>query len=244
VTICVVMPAFNEGEGIQGFLLEIARNFPEKTKFIVVDDFSNDDTHLKLVNLSKHIDIEIITNEKNIGHGPSTLRALKAALDSESETIVAVDGDGQFSAQEIFDLYEFFSANEFDIAEGVRRLRLDEPWFRSFTSYVTRRLVRLKSGRTPQDANTPLRIYKRQNLSSLLDRIDPMVLVPNLMISIICRVSKVSIGELHVTSFPRRGASSIGDAWKQKIHILPSKRFLMFCIRSSVQILSFKPRPI
>ena len=244
MTICVVMPAFNEGEGIQGFLLEMQEVFDRSIEFVVVDDLSTDDTFAKLNTLSSEIDIKILRNGHNLGHGPSTLRALQAGLDSGCDTIIAVDGDGQFSAQEIFGLYDFFSTNNFDVAEGVRRIRLNEPWFRSIASFVTRLVVRMKSKQIPQDANTPLRIYRANCLAKLLDGVQPLALTPNLMISIICRISDITIGEFHVTFFPRRGSSAIGGSWKQKFHIVPSSRFLKFCVRSVIQLLGFKPKSI
>jgi glycosyltransferase involved in cell wall biosynthesis len=238
------MPAFNEGEGIKGFLLEIRAVFHDSINFIVVDDRSTDDTFAKLNNFSQEITVEIIQNDQNLGHGPSTLRALQAGLDSGCDTIIAVDGDGQFSAEEIFGLYEFFSVNNFDVAEGVRRIRLNEPWFRSSASFFTRQIVRMKSNRMPQDANTPLRIYKAECLEKLFDKVVPLALTPNLMISIVCRISDMSIGEFHVTFFPRRGSSSVGESWNQKFRVMPSSRFLKFCIHSVIQLLRFKPTPI
>jgi len=244
MNLCVVMPAFNECEGIQEFLLEIEEIFRGNIQIIVVDDFSTDGTFEELQELSSRIHLKVIRNTKNLGHGPSTLLALKAGLELGSEAIIAVDGDGQFSAVQMFELYNFFKSGHFDVVEGVRQTRLGEPWFRSIVSYFTRQFVKLKSSAMPQDANTPLRIYNRPQLVKLTASINRTSLTPNLMISIICRVSHLSIGEFPVTFFPRKGASPIGDSWKQRFQIVPSWRFLKFCIRSTFQILRFTPQRI
>jgi len=96
--LCIVMPAWNEEEGIGLFLKEIESNLLDiGLKFVVVDDKSTDKTVQVVEQLANNgMNITLIKNSINLGHGPSTLLALKAGLESGASTILAIDGDGQF----------------------------------------------------------------------------------------------------------------------------------------------------
>ena len=231
--VAVVMPAWNEEEGIAEFIRELDSALGRHDAvFIVIDDASTDATVLRLEELmASGVRIEYQTNPENSGHGVSTVRALELGLAKNPDRVVSLDGDGQFLGCDVLRTLEASLVEDTDVVEGVRTDR-GEPLYRRMTSLGTRCLVWMRSGKWPADANTPLRVYKPDALQALLDIVPSGNLTPNLMISVVTRRRNLRLVEVPVRSIPRRGTSSIGSTWGSAPLQLPSRRFLIFCWRA------------
>jgi len=237
LTIC--LPEYNEGEVLFEFVDKLNKEFGNAI-MVIVDDHSPEqfqyDVKAKYGNLENFI---LIFNSQNLGHGQSTLIGLNKAIETENEIIIAVDGDGQFKTEEIKKLYQSLVADDsIEVIEGTRTNR-DEEWFRKVISFSTRIMIYIKCGKFPKDANTPLRIYRRETLKSLLSEIPPDSLIPNLHISSVTRIKKFNFKEVSVQSLPRGGGLKNENmksiTWSQKIKNLPSRRLLKFCVRAVVE---------
>lgn len=243
--ICVTMPAYNEADGICGFLQDLFEVFSEyELKIIVINDKSTDETSLVLSELkgkNPTWDLNIIDCVTNMGHGPATLRGLHLALLDDNDFIVAIDGDGQFIPEQILSALEIAVSKNYDIVECVRTNRR-EPKFRKVSTLATRILIYVALRSLPKDANTPLRIYKPSALSKILFGIPNNLLTPNLLISGATRILIQNFYEMPVVSLPRRGVSEKGTSWNQKSIAFPSKRFLKFCGAALMQYI-FKINP-
>jgi glycosyltransferase involved in cell wall biosynthesis len=236
MTVIVVMPAWNEESGIAEFVREIATSLaPSSSAFVVIDDASTDGTTSAVRALSAEgIDVVVLTNPTNVGHGPSTVRALTEGFARAPAAVVAVDGDGQFSGADVARVVRALLNSDADVVEGVRVSRGD-PWFRVGTSAATRALVWARCRRLPRDANTPLRAYRPQVLRRFLAAVPPDAMTPNLVISVLSRRWGVDVAELPVYSQPRRGASSVGTTWGAARTALPSRRFVSFCVKATAE---------
>lgn len=227
------MPAYNEAGGIAGFLRDIHDHFDDLDYLVVVvDDCSGDTTSEVVQSLAQDtLPVDLITATANRGHGPATLTALHAAVDRGSPWIVATDGDGQISGSDLRQIFVAVCASESGYVEGVRTKRSD-PWFRKVVSAGTRTLVWLRCGVAPRDANTPFRAYSRERLEEVLTTLPGSATTPNLTISALARKKKWAITEVPITSRPRRGTTAEGSTWNQKNPLLPSKRFVQFCVQA------------
>jgi len=80
-SVCVVMPAYNEQDGIASFLEELSGALAGySASFIVVNDCSKDATGEAVESLaSTGFPVTLVDNTVNSGHGPSTMNALRAA---------------------------------------------------------------------------------------------------------------------------------------------------------------------
>jgi len=233
--VVVAMPAYNEARGIGEFVDEVARAMlPHDVRFVVADDCSTDDTLHVLAEVSVSNQVRTLPGQRNMGHGPTTLRALRESLVYEPDVVVAVDGDGQFTGGDIRRLVDLLVTANFDLVEGVRVGRKD-PIFRRVTSWVTRTLVHFRIGERPLDANTPLRVYRPASLVALLSDVPSNAITPNLLISALSRVSGLRISEEPVTSIPRRGGDPAGTTWRARRTSLPSMRFIRFCLQAGQQ---------
>jgi len=238
-TVAVVMPTFNEAEGIEDFLKEIVLAFEGvATSLVVVDDCSTDDTRKVLSEMeSAGAAIHLVTNDENRGHGPTTWSALSVGVKLDVAVVVSADGDGQIHGADLRALFDALHGAGKPYAEGVRVKRKD-PWFRRMVSAFTRTLVWLKSGKSPRDANTPFRAYTRGALEHLLDLIPSDSTTPNLHISTLTRRLRWEITQIPVDSLQRRGSSPQGSTWgvgRTTAPFLPSKRFLLFCSKAAAE---------
>lgn len=244
MTIAVVMPAWNEEEGIAEFLTELHDSLAKWDPiFIVIDDKSTDNTVGVVQELeATGLPVTVMTNDINSGHGPTTIRALRAGLQTQADAIVGLDGDGQFLGSDVASVVATLMDSSADVVEGVRRSRTD-PLYRRAVSAATCGLVWLRSRTWPIDANTPLRAYRPEVLETLLNQVPESASTPNLLISALCRQGEINILEVPVRSIPRRGSDQQGSTWKARSRSLPSKRFLRFCTQAAREWWSTKPAP-
>ncbi len=237
-TLIIAMPVFNEVEGIEDFIEEILLSFNDiDLCMIIVDDYSTDGCREKLITLSNRGEIiTVICNDRNMGHGQSTIIGMRESLKIDSDFIMTVDGDGQFSGSGLRHFFNTFLKLDVDIFEGCRR-RANEPWFRVVISWATRLIVKIKTGEMTLDANTPLRIYTPNSLNYLLDHINKETLIPNIHVSVISRKAKMKVGVSAIQFLPRRGLDARGTTWNQKQKWFPSKKLVLFCFLAFQEVL-------
>jgi cellulose synthase/poly-beta-1,6-N-acetylglucosamine synthase-like glycosyltransferase len=93
-TVTVVVPMFNEGEGIRRTIESLlGLEYPAgKLEIVVVDDCSTDDSfaHAQAVAAAAPMRVRVLRNKHNLGKRRSINRAV---LQSRSEIIVSVDSD-------------------------------------------------------------------------------------------------------------------------------------------------------
>ena len=231
-SVVVAMPAHNE-EGLAEFVAEIDEALAPlvaRLSFVVVDDASSTPVNVHLAQRNRTF---ILTNDTNLGHGPSVLRAYQMAVELAPDAVIHVDGDGQFLGTDFAKILEALEAQ--DGVLGVRVGR-DDPWFRSVISWGLTRL--LPTGESQQvDVNTPLRAYRTDVVQDLLDRVDPASLVPHVRWTLLHRTLGLSIQGVPVTSRPRRGESVVGTTWgKGGMPGLPSRRLIAFVVRALLEL--------
>ena len=228
VRLSVVLPVFNEADGIEVFLRELQSSLENyNPSFIVVDDHSTDATYVILKSLLREgFPLRVHQNDRNMGHGYSCIKGLELAIAHAPSTVMLCDGDGQFDGSEIRELLETHINNSQIIVEGVR-LNRREFWFRKLISFLTRLLTAIASHRKPRDANTPLRIYPLAHMRTLFYKIPDCCTIPNLALSSISRTLRLPILEIGVRSLPPRRLDSTSH-WKQRYNFLPSKRLIKF----------------
>lgn len=229
------MPVFNEEKAVVEFVDELYQNLKRyDLTFVIVNDASTDNTLesvASLKTLNQKIDLVVISNQQNLGHGPSTIVAMTKAVELNPELILTIDGDGQFIGKEVAETLGHFLKTDNDICEGVRTFR-NEPFFRTMSTLALKLLVWSRSRKFPRDANTPFRIYRTEKLRAALRVLPQNFPIPNAVLSWYSRKNKWKILELPVKSMPPRGINPHGSTWNQRFHAFPSQKFLKFCIYS------------
>jgi dolichol-phosphate mannosyltransferase len=215
-SVAVAIPAYNEAEGIGGFLEEIDRALRPHVgalHIVVVDDGSTDGTGevLERVRPSLACTFEVLRNPINRGHGPSVVEGYRRALERGPDYVLQVDGDGQFHGSDLRRLLVLL-LDDAHAVSGVRRFRQD-PWFRMAMTRLLRTYVHTSFGVAARDPNCPLRGYEAALLSELLAAIPNNCLIPNLYLTVVAARRGVALLEVDVSHRVRRGTSSDGSTW-------------------------------
>lgn len=241
--LAIVMPAYNEAEGIRGFIDEIRDHVAPlagRVSFHVADDRSTDDTAHAFDGVS---DVDLQTQPENRGHGPTALAAYRLGLAAEPDLLIHVDGDGQFLGTDFARLISAMESTSADIMHGVRDGRTD-PWYRKVLTACVGLLIAAASGRRIPDVNTPLRAYRPTAVRTLVDALPANASVPHVHFSLAEARAGFTVRYLRVASIPRRGESQSGTMWGRAAGVrLPPKRLRQFAVAAlkEVWMLSLKP---
>ena len=164
-SISVFMPFYNEEELIEDVVLN-TRNFMESNELdyelLIVNDGSEDNTGEKAESLSENnSSIRTIHHSENRGYG----RALATGFEnSENEIVFYMDGDGQFSIEEI---EKFLSEiKDFDMVIGYREDR-DDGFGRKITSDVFNKLVNSLLPVESRDIDCGSKMVKKEVLNDI-----------------------------------------------------------------------------
>jgi glycosyltransferase involved in cell wall biosynthesis len=233
------MPAYNEADGIAGFLEEIDRALVPvvgSARVVVVDDDSSDGTRATVLEVAPRLSasVDVISNEHNQGHGPSLMTAYRHALQTEPDFVLQVDGDGQFHGSDLRRVLVLL-IDEAHAVCGVRRFRQD-PWFRMTMTRILRMYLGSAFSVRARDANCPLRGYDTEVLRQLVRLIPRDCLIPNLYLTILAARRGYPLLEVDVSHRVRRGASLHGTSWRKGLSPIPWRllRFSAGALRESL----------
>lgn len=236
----VVMPAYNEHDGLLEFLRELSHHvapLAESVVFVVVDDASNPSLEevAKVAAPSLAGRVDFLRNRHNRGHGPTALSAYLRGLCHDPDLLVHVDGDGQISGADVARLVLAMEGS--DIVHGVRRNRTD-PWFRRVLTKTLALLV--GGGRVgPLDVNTPFRAYRPDPLKQVLGLTPAESLVPHVHFTLLERRLGWASTPVEVEHRVRRGGSTVGTTWRGGLTSwvnLPSLHLLRFCWLATTEV--------
>lgn len=242
-TIHVSMPLFNEAATIHRYLLDVDSAFRSRdlhARFVIVDDRSTDDSLMALRAAQGDVDLLVLRNDVNSGHGPSTLRALRGALEDAADFIVSTDSDGQFAAADVAGVGSLLVQSGADTVT-VRRYGRDEERYRKVGTMGGNMLASLSARRPVHDSNCPLRAYRAPALNALVNSVPHDALVPSIMFSVLIRRSEFARKEVKVRWQPRLGVQATGTMWSSRSALGAFSRYARFCSRAARQFVSWKP---
>jgi polyisoprenyl-phosphate glycosyltransferase len=167
-TFSVVVPAFNEAEGIAGFHQRLAAAMDPLGSWeaIYVDDGSNDTTR-EMVEYLRHDDrhIALVGLSRNFGKEIATTAGLDHA---HGEAVIVIDADLQDPPEVIPELVAAWRLG-FDMVLARRRARDGETAIKKLTAHVFYRLMR-HAGRVrlPEDTGD-FRLMSRRVVSAVCE---------------------------------------------------------------------------
>lgn len=241
--LAIVMPAYNEAEGIRGFIDEIRDHvapLADRVSFVIADDRSTDGTARVFDDAT---DVDLQTQPVNRGHGPTALAAYRAGLALDPDLLVHVDGDGQFLGVDFVRLISAAERTGADVVHGVRDGRSD-PWYRKTLTAAVGVLITMAAGRRVPDVNTPLRAYRPSAIRALVDATPVDASVPHVHFSLAEARGGFIVRYVRVASIPRRGESASGTMWGRAAGLrLPPKRLRQFAIAALREVWTLSLRP-
>jgi glycosyltransferase involved in cell wall biosynthesis len=228
--VVVVMPVYNEEGVIRQVVeewLQMLDSLGAPYRLQIWNDGSTDGTETALKTL-KHPCLEVKT-AKNRGHGPTILRAYKAAAE-RAPWVFQTDSDGELPA-EVFPSF-WAEREQMDLVIGIRTGR-NGPLIRRLISVGSRTVIRLLFGRGPRDVNCPYRLIRSSAFFSLLDRLPEDTFAPNLLIAGHAGREQLRTKEIPVPFTPRTAGVPSIRRWK----------LLRAAFRCTRQTLAFRFRP-
>ncbi len=161
VRLSVVIPAYDEGEAVAavlGDLLAVLAPLPCTSEVVLVDDGSRDDTAERAASVAG---VRVLRNPVNLGYGHSLLRGIAAA---RGQLIAISDADGTYPVRALPDLLAMIDRG----ADHAIGQRTGEHLSRfGAMRDVYRLLCRYVVGQSVPDANSGLRVFRRDVVAHL-----------------------------------------------------------------------------
>lgn len=158
--VLVVIPAYNESQGIGKVLEEVKRDL-DFADIVVINDASTDDTAA----IVKQHKINCINNIFNLNYGGTVQTGIKYAFDHHYDYLIQMDADGQHIAREARKLYDFIASHDTDIVIGSRYLKKVSykcPFFRRLGTEIFSQLIKLFCHQKITDPLSGLQCYNRR----------------------------------------------------------------------------------
>lgn len=158
----IIIPAFNEEQGIKNTLETLIPLIKEKNwGIIVVNDGSTDRTVEKIKQLDE--DIKLINLPYNRGYGSALKTGIRLA---KTDYIAMFDADGQHNPEDLVNMWE--NVGDYDMLVGERGKDSHQDWIRKPGKWILSKIANLLTGRKIPDLNSGLRIIKRKIIISRL----------------------------------------------------------------------------
>ncbi len=195
-TLSLVLPIYNEAEVIADVIQSWDKCLDQlgvEYTIHAYNDGSTDKSLEILHELDQEIEALCIHTSKNRGHGQTLLEGYTRSL---SQTwIFQTDADNELSPDSFNELWEH--RMDYDFLIG-RRSQRSQPLSRKLISLVSRIVVQLFYGRGVWDVNSPFRLMRASALHSTISNIPMNTFAPNLIISGVVNLTKLTYFEVLV----------------------------------------------
>lgn len=206
----LVAPAYNEAENIRQFVNDWypvvdAHNAGGRSRLVIVDDGSKDDTYALLQELTKGRPLLTVLTKPNSGHGPTILYAYRYAVVKNADYIFQTDSDGQTNPAEFEAFWE--QRESFDAIFGNRTKRRDGKK-RAFVEKVLCRILKHYFKVSVPDSNAPFRLMARSYLEEFLPKMPVDYNLPNVILTTFGVYYNKKVKFIPVTFGPRQGGKN------------------------------------
>ena len=182
MSLAIVVPVYNEKKNISKLLndwnKEIKKNYKKKYRFIIIDDGSTDGS-TKIIKSIKNNNF-IYKFQKNSGHANACLSGYKIAIKYKFKLILQIDSDNQCDPTYFKKFLKLSKNNEIIFGHRVSR---EDGFLRLIFSRILSILIFLKTFVFVKDANVPYRLFTREALSEVVNKIPQEVILKNVYLS-------------------------------------------------------------
>lgn len=159
--ISVVIPLLNEEESLQELYRWIAKVMQSNSydyEVLFIDDGSTDTSWNVIEELSKnHAEVKGIRFQKNYGKSQALDAGFEAA---NGDVVITMDADLQDNPDEIPELYDLITKENYDLISGWKKKRYDSVIAKNLPSKLFNFAARKTSGLKLHDFNCGLKAYK------------------------------------------------------------------------------------
>lgn len=206
----IVMPAYNEEENIRDVVMQwypILEGKGKKSKLVIADSGSQDNTHKILVKLKKEYPQLDILSDTDKQHGPKLIALYDYAIKNGIDYVFQTDSDGQTNPDEFAEFWKL--RKKYSAILGNRTVRGDGK-SRAFVEKVVCFLLKMYFGVKVPDANAPFRLMKVNVVKKYLYKMDKDYNLPNIMLTTYFKYYDEKVCFKEISFKPRRaGTNSI-----------------------------------
>ena len=218
LSISVVIPCYNEEEGIQA----VIKRLPDTVDEIVVSNYNSTD---RTAEVSTAAGAKVVLETRK-GYGAAYKTGMAAAT---KDVIITMDGDGTYPPEEIPALMDFLVDQKLDFVSAAR-FPLKDPKAMNFSNKVGNWILTFTAwvlfGEKMADSQTGMWVFKRDVLERIKVVSDGMPFSQEIKIEAI-KAPDVRFAEFHINYEPRIGEVKLRkwrDGWENLSHLV-SKRF-------------------
>ncbi len=200
--ISVILPVFNEEEGIKEAVNEIKKVMAgHKHEIIAVDDGSKDKSCTILDEIGG---INVIHHPYNLGYGAAIKTGIKAA---KGDWILITDSDGTYPVDEIPKLISY--TKSYDMVVGARtRKNVKVPLLRRPAKLFLNVLASFLTNKKIPDLNSGLRIFKKE-IAHEFFHLFPSGFSFTTTITLACLTNDYTVKYVPIDYYKRKGKSTI-----------------------------------
>lgn len=164
--VSVIIPAYNEAEGIKDTLMELMDRLPDAFEILVIDDGSTDDTYKIVKNIAEEYEqVRCVAHGRNRGYGSAIKTGCKHV---ESDIVVWYDADGQHRPEDLFAVVDKLKSEGWDYCIGARTKESHCDKDRKLGKAILSGIVNMLAKETMPDFNSGLRAFRRDVLLKYL----------------------------------------------------------------------------
>lgn len=204
----IVIPAYNEEMNIESVVRQwhpIVEKIGNGSRLLVINDGSTDGTQKKLTGLQEICPYLQAEEKKNQGHGAAVLYGYRRAMEEGADYIFQTDSDGQTLSEEFWPLWE--KREQCGLLIGSRKGRQDG-WQRVMVTRILRLVLRLTFGCWIEDANTPFRLMKSEQLKEVMRGIPEDYSLSNVLMTVLYTRKNIGVQYFPITFRPRQGGKN------------------------------------
>lgn len=168
MNISVVIPLLNEEESIKELFLWIKKVMHQNKytyEIIFIDDGSTDNSWQIIKQLgAENKEIKGIKFQRNFGKSQALNAGFKEA---KGNVVITMDADLQDNPEEIPELYQLITKDNFDLISGWKKKRYDSKIKKNIPSKLFNSAARKTSGIKLNDFNCGLKAYKNQVVKNI-----------------------------------------------------------------------------
>lgn len=221
VELSFVLPAYNEGEFIEGCLDSLDRVVKDvglRYEVVVVDDGSRDSTRLNAVRYAGHNGhVRVVGYGQNVGKGYAVRRGF---LESKGSAVVFVDSDLEVSLESVGEYVE--ALRHADIVVGSKwhpESCVDMPLIRRLLGVGFNVLVRLLTGIRLRDTQTGLKAIRKRAFLEVFPCLAVKRYAFDVELLTVSRLLGLKVVEMPVR-LRLRGMFSVREVWRMFVDLL------------------------
>lgn len=168
MNISVVIPLLNEQESLQelhDWIASVLQSNHFSYEILFIDDGSTDDSWKTIETLSStHTNVKGIRFFRNYGKSQALHAGFKEA---QGDVIITMDADLQDNPEEIPELYNLITQQNFDLISGWKKKRYDAVITKNIPSKLFNWAARKTSGLKLHDFNCGLKAYRKEVVKNI-----------------------------------------------------------------------------